>query len=57
MRKLSERTRFGFKRAQENSVLRSRARPTADQLQGWWDQVLHHAKKAAEADRTQSPSP
>ena len=42
---------------QENSVLRSRARPTADQLQGWWDQVLHHAKKAAEADRTQSPSP
>lgn len=42
---------------QDNSVLRSRARPTADQLQGWWDQVLHHAKKAAEADRTQSPSP
>ncbi|EFB3753665.1 hypothetical protein FPZ31_19095 [Escherichia coli] len=40
---------------QENSVLRSRARPTADQLQGWWDQVLHLAKSAAETD--QSPSP
>lgn len=40
---------------QDNSVLRSRARPTADQLRGWWDQVLHHAKKAAETD--QSPSP
>mgnify|MGYP005844685177 FL=1 len=42
---------------QNNSVLRSRARPTADQLQGWWDQVIANAKKAAEADRTKSPSP
>ncbi|APR05271.1 hypothetical protein [Thauera chlorobenzoica] len=42
---------------QDNSVVRSRARKTADQLAGWWNQVVHHAKKAAEADRNQSPSP
>jgi hypothetical protein len=42
---------------QDNSVVRSYARQTADQLQGWWDQVLLHAKKAAEADRNQSASP
>ena len=40
---------------QDNAVVRSRARNTADQLAGWWKQVVHHAKKAAEAD--QSPSP
>ena len=42
---------------QENSVLRSRSRPTADRLQGWWNQVFAHAKKAAEADSTKSPGP
>ena len=42
---------------QENSVLRSRSRPTADQLQGWWDQMIAHAKKAAEAGSTKSPGP
>ena len=41
----------------DNSVLRSHSRPTADQLKGWWNQVLSLAKKAAEADPGQSPSP
>ena len=40
---------------QNNSVLRSRARPTADQLQGWWDQVIAHAKKAADRDNNPTP--
>lgn len=43
----------------EDSVVRTRAPSTAAQMKGWWDQVLAHAKKAAEktSDHTDSPTP
>lgn len=43
----------------EDSVVRTHAPRTAAQMKGWWDQVLAHAKKAAEktSDHTDSPTP
>lgn len=40
----------------DNATVRQLAPRTADQLKGWWQQVIAHAKAAAERDQS-SPTP
>ncbi len=39
----------------ENEIVKQCSRKTADQLKGWWNQVIARAKKAADRDTTPTP--
>ena len=41
----------------EDLVVKTRAPRTAAQMKGWWDQVIAHARKAAERTQSESPTP